>query len=100
MAVAHSFRLQGLRSILRGSGVYRSIVFINRYDDGLGRYAAAPIMHSDYCAQESDKIRLRREAKKQKGFYVEDEAKVVFVVRIRGINDMHPKVRLQQLLPL
>ncbi len=43
--------------------------------------------------QESDKIRLRREAKKNNGFYVEDEAKLVFVVRIRGINDMHPKVR-------
>ncbi len=43
------------------------------------------------CLQESDKIRLRREAKKAKGFYVEDETKVVFAIRIRGINDMHPK---------
>ncbi len=43
--------------------------------------------------QETDKIRLRREAKQQRGFYVEDEAKFVFVIRIRGINDMHPKVR-------
>lgn len=42
--------------------------------------------------QEADKIRLRREAKKNRGFYVEDEAKLVFVIRIRGINDMAPKV--------
>jgi large subunit ribosomal protein L7e len=55
----------------------------------------------EYRQQESDKIRLRREAKKAKGFYVEDEAKVVFVVRIRGINDMHPKSKkILQLLRL
>jgi large subunit ribosomal protein L7e len=42
--------------------------------------------------QEADKIRLRREAKKNRGFYVEDEAQLVFVIRIRGINDMAPKV--------
>ena len=42
--------------------------------------------------QEKDLIRLKREAKKKGGFYVEQEAKLAFVVRIRGINDMHPKV--------
>lgn len=42
--------------------------------------------------QEKDLIRLKREAKKKGGFYVEEEAKLAFVVRIRGINDMHPKV--------
>lgn len=46
------------------------------------------------CLQEKDLIRLKREAKKKGGFYVEDEAKLAFVVRIRGINDMHPKVIL------
>ena len=46
-----------------------------------------------FChVQEKDLIRLKREAKKKGGFYVEDEAKLAFVVRIRGINDMHPKV--------
>ena len=44
--------------------------------------------------QESDLIRLKREAKAKNGFYVPDEAKVIFVIRIRGINDMHPKVRV------
>lgn len=42
--------------------------------------------------QEKDLIRLKREAKANKGMYVEPEAKLLFVIRIRGINDMHPKV--------
>ena len=51
--------------------------------------------------QEADLIRLRREAKKAGGFYVEPEAKVALVVRIRGINDLHPKTRkVLQLLRL
>eukprot|EP00892_Ulva_mutabilis_P010131 jgi/Ulvmu1/7490/UM037_0034.1 len=55
----------------------------------------------EYRAQEADLIRLKREAKKSGGFYVEPEAKLVFVVRIRGINDMHPKTRkILQLLRL
>ena len=46
-------------------------------------------------------IRLKREAKTKGGFYVEPEAKLAFVVRIRGINDMHPKTRkILQLLRL
>ena len=46
-------------------------------------------------------IRLKREAKTKGGFYVEAEAKLAFVVRIRGINDMHPKTRkILQLLRL
>ena len=49
--------------------------------------------------QEKDLIRLKREAKKKGGFYVEDEAKLAFVVRIRGINDMHPKVHCWQASP-
>ncbi len=51
--------------------------------------------------QEADLIRLRREAKASNGFYVEPEGKLAFVVRIRGINDMHPKSRkILQLLRL
>lgn len=51
--------------------------------------------------QERDTIRLRREAKKAKGFYVEPEAKLVLVVRIRGMNDVDPKTKkILQLLRL
>lgn len=54
-----------------------------------------------YLQQEKDLIRLKREAKSKGGFYVEPEAKLLFVVRIRGINDMHPKSRkIMQLLRL
>ena len=48
---------------------------------------------AEYRAKEADLVRLRREAKAAKGFHVDEEAKLAFVVRIRGINDMHPKVR-------
>ena len=34
--------------------------------------------------QEADLIRLKREAKLKGGFYVEPEAKLMFVIRIRG----------------
>jgi hypothetical protein len=45
------------------------------------------------CVQEKDVVRLKREARAKGGFYVEPEAKVVFVVRIRGLNKVAPKVR-------
>jgi large subunit ribosomal protein L7e len=47
----------------------------------------------EYRQQESDLIRVKREAKLNGGFYVEPEAKLLFVVRIRGINDLHPKTK-------
>ena len=51
--------------------------------------------------QEQDLVRLKREARHKGGFYVEPEAKLAFVIRIRGINDMHPKSRkILQLLRL
>lgn len=80
--------------------------------------------------QEKDLIRLKREAKLKGGFYVDPEAKLLFIVRIRGyvlmldytvtcilmlnvlvlifvklgtysINAMHPKTRkILQLLRL
>merc|ERR1712063_220986 len=56
---------------------------------------------AEYRSQEQDLIRLKREAKAKNGFYVPAEAKVIFVIRIRGINDMHPKSRkILQLLRL
>ncbi|CAM6126489.1 unnamed protein product [Calypogeia fissa] len=55
----------------------------------------------EYKKEESDLISLKREAKLKGGFYVEAEAKLLFVIRIRGINDMHPKTRkILQLLRL
>jgi len=55
----------------------------------------------EYLAQEKDLVRLKREAKAKGGFYVEPEAKLAFVIRLRGINDMDPKTRkILQLLRL
>lgn len=46
-----------------------------------------------YRAKERDEIRLMREAKKRGNFYIPGEAKLAFVIRIRGINRVAPKVR-------
>jgi large subunit ribosomal protein L7e len=55
----------------------------------------------EYLSQEQDQTRLRREAKAKGGFYVEPEAKLAFVIRLRGINDMDPYSRkILQLLRL
>lgn len=44
--------------------------------------------------QEKETIRLKREAKTKGGFYVEPEKKLLFAIRIRGMNKVHPKVRI------
>ena len=55
----------------------------------------------EYRAQESDLVRLKREAKLAGGFYCEPDAKLIFVVRLRGINQVHPKTKkICQLLRL
>ena len=55
----------------------------------------------EYRAQENDAVRLRRAARKNGEFYVPEEPKVAFVIRIRGIIGVHPKVRkILQLLRL
>ncbi|KAG2222986.1 hypothetical protein INT45_012285 [Circinella minor] len=46
----------------------------------------------EYRQQERDEIRLRRQAKSSGNLYIPAEPKLLFVVRIRGINDVHPKV--------
>jgi len=47
----------------------------------------------EYRDAEREKIRLSREAKKNDAFYVPEEPKLVFVVRIKGINKIDPKKR-------
>merc|ERR1712112_599335 len=47
----------------------------------------------EYQDQERDEIMLRREAKKEGNYYVGAEPKLAFVMRIRGINQVSPKVR-------
>merc|ERR1712177_195334 len=47
----------------------------------------------EYRDRERDELRLTREAKKSGNFYVPSEPKLAFVMRIRGINQVAPKVR-------
>jgi len=47
----------------------------------------------EYRVQERDQVRMARQAKKHGNFYVPAEPKLAFVVRIRGINGIHPKPR-------
>lgn len=55
----------------------------------------------EYRSQERNLIRMRRQAKNAGNFFVEPEAKLAFVIRIRGINQVDPKTRkILQLLRL
>ncbi|KAK6139796.1 hypothetical protein DH2020_026472 [Rehmannia glutinosa] len=55
----------------------------------------------EYEEKEKELIQLKREARLKGGFYVNPEAKLLFIVRIRGINAMHPTTKkILQLLRL
>jgi len=56
---------------------------------------------AEYRAKEREEIRLKRLAKQENNFYVPAQPKLALVIRIRGINQMHPKPRkILQLLRL
>ena len=56
---------------------------------------------TEYRKQKRVELALKRDAKKAGNFYVPDEPKLAFVVRIRGINKIHPRPRkVLQLLRL
>ncbi|KAL5838677.1 hypothetical protein ACOSQ3_015846 [Xanthoceras sorbifolium] len=64
-------------------------------------YNRAKHYAKEYDEDQKELIRLKREAKLKGGFYVNPEAKLLFIVRIRGINAMHPQTRkILQLLRL
>ncbi|XP_020580335.1 60S ribosomal protein L7-4-like [Phalaenopsis equestris] len=55
----------------------------------------------EYQKQERELIQLKREARLKGGFYVCPEAKLLFIIRIRGINAIDPKTKkILQLLRL
>merc|ERR1719220_3393762 len=47
----------------------------------------------EYRVMERDQIRLARQAKKHGNFYVPPQPKLALVIRIRGINGIHPRPR-------
>ena len=48
---------------------------------------------AEYREQEKLVVTMKRAARKAGTFYVEPEQKLLFVMRLRGINGMHPKTR-------
>jgi len=54
-----------------------------------------------YRRQQRDILRIKKMTKAQGNFYVPDEPRLAFVIRTRGINGLHPRVRkILQLLRL
>ncbi|KDR08207.1 60S ribosomal protein L7 [Zootermopsis nevadensis] len=47
----------------------------------------------EYHSLERDEIRLARQARNRGNYYIPGEARLAFVMRIRGINQVAPKVR-------
>ncbi|KJH51276.1 ribosomal protein L30p/L7e [Dictyocaulus viviparus] len=48
---------------------------------------------AEYRQAQRDQLRLKRDAERNGDFYVPDEPKLAFVIRIRGINQIHPRPR-------
>ena len=49
--------------------------------------------YKQYEAADKEEIRLNREAKANGNYYVPAEAKLAFVIRLRGVNNIPPKPR-------
>jgi len=47
----------------------------------------------EYRTKDLDDLRCARQARKAGNYFVKDQPKVAFVMRIRGINGLHPKPR-------
>lgn len=64
-------------------------------------FANAAKWTKEYADKDAQEQRLRRQARALGNFYVPETARLLAVIRIRGINDMHPKSRkILQLLRL
>jgi len=66
---------------------------VNRHKKRIDIFKRAEKYVKEYRDKEHDEIRLRREAKKEGNYYVAGDPKLAFVMRIRGINQVSPKVR-------
>merc|ERR1712031_3778 len=56
-------------------------------------YKSAEKYVKEYRALAKNKVRMHRQAKAAGNHFVDAEAKLIFVVRIRGLADMHPKTK-------
>merc|ERR1711912_82560 len=62
-------------------------------DKRVQAYKSAEKYVKEYRALAKQRVRMHRQAKAAGNHYVDGEAKLAFVVRIRGLNDMHPKTK-------
>jgi len=66
-----------------------------------GMYARAAQYNAEYASEDRALVRQRRQARAAGNYFAEPEAKLMFVIRIRGMCDMHPKTKkILQLLRL
>merc|ERR1719274_141153 len=56
-------------------------------------YTKAKKYAAEYRALAKQRVRMHRQAKAAGNHFVDSEAKLMFVVRIRGLADMHPKTK-------
>jgi large subunit ribosomal protein L7e len=81
-----------------------SAKFVHKQQEKLarrGQYARAAQYAAEYASQDRELIRQRRQARAAGNYFAEPEAKLMFVIRIRGMCDMHPKTKkILQLLRL
>jgi large subunit ribosomal protein L7e len=82
----------------------RSEMYIHKQERHLKRrcqYARAAEYAAEYASEEKSLVRQRRQAKAAGNYFCEPESKLMFVIRIRGMCDMHPKTKkILQLLRL
>merc|ERR1711966_93017 len=64
-----------------------------RKDKRVAAYKSAEKYVKEYRALAKQRVRMHRQAKAAGNHFVDAEAKLIFVVRIRGLADMHPKTK-------
>merc|ERR1712054_46070 len=64
-----------------------------RKEKRVNAYKNAEKYVKEYRALAKQRVRLHRQAKAAGNHFVDAEAKLLFVVRIRGLADMHPKTK-------
>merc|ERR1712167_26537 len=62
-------------------------------DKRVAAYKSAEKYVKEYRSMAKARVRMHRQAKAAGNHFVDAEAKLAFVVRIRGLNDMHPKTK-------
>merc|ERR1711918_75983 len=64
-----------------------------RKEKRIQAYKNAEKYTKEYRALAKQRVRMHRQAKAAGNHFVDAEAKLIFVVRIRGLADLHPKVK-------